>query len=106
MIRVVKYSDWNCDDVASECTRNERILSGRAAAFFTLLRRAGTHATACALEWLRLYSAPLRKGDALHRVRDTRTQKGRPGVTPDGLLCDCRLKLRFRRDGSRLQRLD
>jgi hypothetical protein len=31
------------------------------------------------------------------------SQKGRPGVTPDGLLCDCRLELRFRRDEQRLQ---
>ena len=42
--------------------------------------------------------APSRKHEIASRM-----QKGRPGATPDGLLCDCRLKLRFRRDGSRLQ---
>jgi hypothetical protein len=36
----------------------------------------------------------------------TPKEKSRPGVTPDGFLCDCRLTLRFRRDLQRMLRYD
>jgi hypothetical protein len=51
-------------------------------------RRAGNDARKMRHEIMQLAS----------KLADPPKEKGRPGVTPDGLLCGCRLERRFRRD--------